>query len=188
MSIYDPTLGEISLFGANWAPRGWALCQGQLLSISSYTALFSIIGTVYGGDGRMTFGLPDLRSRVVRGIGNGPGVGNMSQGQRGGITHASIGVQNLPSHSHPHTHTATVHGESRLANEKAPLNNRFALADAQIYHDDDGTAPDIVMHTNTVTISTDSSNTGSNIPLDVENPYLGLNYIISIQGAFPSRD
>ncbi|GAA4035766.1 phage tail protein [Parerythrobacter jejuensis] len=187
MSYSNPTIGDVTIFAGNFAPRSWAFCHGQLLPISSNSALFSILGTVYGGDGRTTFALPDLRGRVARGVGNGPGLSNVAQGQRGGTERASIQVGNLPAHSHPHTHTATVHAEARLANEKAPLDNRFALANSDIYHDDDGATQDIQMHANTVTLSTDSSNTGSNIPLDIENPYLGLNYIIALVGDYPSR-
>jgi len=81
----DPFIGEIIMFGGNFAPRGWALCQGQLLPINQYSALFSLVGTYYGGDGRTTFGLPDLRGRVPMGVGNGPGLTPRSWGQKGGV-------------------------------------------------------------------------------------------------------
>lgn len=188
MAITNPTIGQIVLFGGNFAPRNWAYCNGQLLAISSYTALFSIIGTTYGGDGRTTFGLPDLQTRIPKGIGNGPGIGNTNIGQKGGALDVAILVQNMASHSHPHSHTATVHAESRIANKAAPGNNRFALSGANIYHDDDGTAPDTTMHANTVTVASGGTATGGNQPINIENPFLGVNYIIALQGTFPSRN
>ncbi|UIP06159.1 tail fiber protein [Erythrobacter sp. SDW2] len=190
MSISDPTIGEITMFGGNFAPRSWAFCNGQLLSISQYTALFSILGTTYGGDGRTTFALPDLQSRTPRGTGTGPGLSPVALGQAGGIEQVTLTVANMPSHSHPHTHTASVHAEPRLGNENAPGDNVFALAPAgtNIYHDIDDTRQDILMHANTVTLSQDSTVAGGNQPVTVLNPWLGVNYIIALEGMFPSRN
>ena len=190
MSISDPTLGEISMFGADWAPKGWALCQGQLMAISSNQALFSIIGTIYGGDGRTTFALPNFSSRTPRGQGQGPGFGNVVMGEASGVEQVSITTGNMPSHAHPHTHTATVHAEARLGDENSPGDNVFALAPqgTNIYHDVDDNRQDILMHANTVTLSTDSTAAGGNIPLSVMNPWLGINYTIAITGNFPVRN
>lgn len=189
MSFTTPTIGEIQMFGANWAPRNYALCQGQLLPISNYTALFSIIGTFYGGDGRTTFGLPDLRGRTPRGQGTGPGLSHVTVGARSGIESESLTVLNLPAHSHPHSHTATVHAEARLGDESTPGDNIFALAPngTNIYHDIDDSRQDIYMHANTVTLSTDGPPAGGNNPIGVLNPYLGINYIIALEGIYPSR-
>lgn len=99
-SVADPFIGTIAIFGFNFAPRGWANCDGQLLPIAQHTALFSLLGTMYGGDGRTTFGLPDLRGRVALHMGSGPGLPNYNQGQKGGSTTISIGVANLPPHTH----------------------------------------------------------------------------------------
>jgi microcystin-dependent protein len=99
--IADPFIGTIGIFGFNFPPRGWAQCDGHLLSISQNQALFSLLGTMYGGDGRTTFALPDLRGRVALHKGNGPGLPSYMQGQKGGSATISIGVANLP----PHTHT-----------------------------------------------------------------------------------
>jgi microcystin-dependent protein len=99
-NFLDPFVGAIAIMGFNFAPRGWAHCDGQLLSIAQYSALFSLLGTMYGGDGRTTFGLPDLRGRVALHRGNGPGLPNYNQGQKGGSPTVSIGVANLPPHSH----------------------------------------------------------------------------------------
>ncbi len=189
MSISDPTLGEIAMFGANWAPRNWALCNGQLLPISSNSALFSILGTTYGGDGRTTFALPNLQSRVPRGQGTGPGLNPVSIGEASGYEQVTLSVANMPSHTHPHTHTATVHAEARLGDENSPGDNIFALAPngTNIYHDIDDGRQDIFMHANTVTLSTDSTPAGGNVPIGVMNPWLGVNFIIALQGMFPSR-
>mmetsp|Transcript_54071 Transcript_54071/g.105802 ORF Transcript_54071/g.105802 Transcript_54071/m.105802 type:complete len:382 (+) Transcript_54071:167-1312(+) len=102
LSISDPTIGQVALFAGNFAPRGWALCEGQLLPISSNSALFSILGTTYGGDGRTTFGLPDLRGRAVLGNGGSAGLGTETtqMGQKGGQTTATLTTLNIPSHNH----------------------------------------------------------------------------------------
>jgi microcystin-dependent protein len=97
---WDPFVGTIGIFGFNFAPRGWAQCNGQLLSIAQYSALFSLIGTYYGGDGRTTFALPDLRGRVPVNYGQGPGLSSYQIGQRGGAEQVSITIPNLPAHSH----------------------------------------------------------------------------------------
>lgn len=187
MSIYDPTIGEITMFGGTFAPRSWAFCNGQLLPISNYTALFSIIGTIYGGDGRTTFGLPNLQGRAPRGQGTGPGLQPVAIGQVGGAEEIALSINNLPNHSHPHTHAASVHGEARLADEAAPTDNVFALASENIYHDVDENQQDVLMHPNTVTLTTDSTPAGGGIPFSNLNPFLGTNFIIALEGIFPSR-
>ncbi|MCI5084171.1 MAG: tail fiber protein, partial [Saprospiraceae bacterium] len=96
----NPFIGQIQAFGFNFAPRGWAFCHGQLLAISANTALFSLLGTTFGGDGRTTFALPDLRSRSIRGVGSGPGLDHVSWGERGGRYEVTLSVSNLPSHNH----------------------------------------------------------------------------------------
>jgi len=96
----DPFIGQIQAFGFNFAPRGWSLCDGQLLAISSNTALFSLIGTAFGGDGRTTFGLPDLRGRTAVHVGRGPGLSNITWGQRGGRENVNLTIQELPAHNH----------------------------------------------------------------------------------------
>src|SRR3954452_431305 len=98
--VVDPFIGELRLFGFNFAPRGWALCQGQLLSISSNTALFSLLGTMYGGNGQTTFGLPDLRGRSALGFGQGPGLSGYQQGQVGGEEQVTLSRAQLPAHGH----------------------------------------------------------------------------------------
>ena len=96
----DPFLGQIVLFGGNFAPRGWALCEGQLLPISQYSALFSILGTIYGGDGRTTFALPDLRGRAAISSGRGPGLSDRRLGSRSGQEVHTLTTLEMPSHNH----------------------------------------------------------------------------------------
>ena len=96
----NPFIAQIVIFGGNFAPRGWSLCQGQLLAISSHSALFSLIGTIYGGDGRTTCALPDLRGRVPVQHGNGPGLSPVSIGEKGGRENVTLTTLNLPAHSH----------------------------------------------------------------------------------------
>src|SRR3954466_13993392 len=95
-----PFIGQISLFGGNFAPRGWAFCNGQLLAISQNTALFSILGTTYGGNGQTTFALPNLRGRMAIGAGTGPGLGAVQLGEQGGTSSVTLTLSNLPAHAH----------------------------------------------------------------------------------------
>ena len=96
----EPYLAEIRIFGFNFPPRDWAQCDGQLLSIAQNTALFSLLGTTYGGDGRTTFGLPDFRARAVAHVGNGPGLSNYAWGQKGGTDQGILSVDQMPAHTH----------------------------------------------------------------------------------------
>ena len=96
----EPFIGQLMLFGGNFAPRGWAMCDGQLLPIAQYSALFSILGTTYGGDGRTTFALPDLRGRVPMGFGHGPGLSAHGLGSKGGEENVTLTTSQIPSHSH----------------------------------------------------------------------------------------
>jgi microcystin-dependent protein len=96
----EPFIGQIMMFGGSFAPRGWAFCEGQLLPISQNAALFSILGTTYGGDGRSTFALPDLRGRVAIHPGSGPGLSNYRLGEKGGVESVALNVNQIPAHSH----------------------------------------------------------------------------------------
>ena len=161
-------IGEIRLFGGNFAPRSWAFCDGQLLPISQNTALFSILGTMYGGDGRTTFALPDLRGRAPLGVGHGPGLQDVRQGEKGGSETVTLTAAQLPSHNHQ----LKVAGEE--GNKKQPSEGFLAVGS---YHSTaDDTAPSDAI-----------TNTGANQPVSVVQPFLGLRYIICLQGIFPSR-
>lgn len=169
----EPMIGEVRIFGGNFAPRGWALCEGQLLAISSNSALFSILGTTYGGDGRTTFGLPDLRGRAAIAPGTGPGLPTYRLGQRGGTYQNVLNVNQLPSHNH----AGAVQVNNAEAGESDPTNNFLGAAAA---YAEEGTA-------NAFLGGVSVGNTGNNAPVDNMQPYLAINYIIALQGTYPSR-
>lgn len=177
----EGTIGEIRLFAGNFAPRSWAFCDGQLLAISSNTALFSIIGTIYGGDGRSTMALPDLRGRAAVGEGTGPGLSPYPLGNHGGSETTQLSVLNLPAHNH----VATLHAEFALGSSKSPANNMLAgntASDEAIYAPYNA-ADNVAMGSESITVS----NTGGNQPFNNVQPFLALHYIICLQGVYPSR-
>ncbi|TYA78564.1 phage tail protein [Seonamhaeicola marinus] len=161
-------IGEVRLFAGNFAPRGWAFCDGQLLSISSNTALFSILGTMYGGDGRTTFALPDLRGRVAVGVGQGPGLSRRMQGQKFGSETNTLTSLNLPSHNH----SVNVKGNSSSKN--VPSSSIIPIQ---------GSSSGSYSKAGAVK----SNNTGANQAVNNVQPSLGIRYIICLQGIFPSR-
>ena len=170
----DPFIGQITMFGGNFAPRGWAFCNGQLLSIASYSALFSILGTTYGGDGRSTFALPDLQGRVAMHPGNGPGLSSRRLGQKGGEEQVSLTPNQIPPHNH-NIHAANVGGDdSDPTTAKA-----FASASGDLYSDSAQTG---TMNSAIVT------NTGGGQGHDNMQPFQCVNYIICLYGTFPSRN
>jgi len=185
-SASEPFIGEIKIVGFNFAPRGYAKCDGQLLPISSNTALFSLLGTMYGGDGRTTFALPDLRGRIAMHSGQGPGLGNVTQGARGGAENVSLSVANMPAHNHLATGlSATLMGNNSSGNSPTPGANSLASKSrTNIYSS--ANAPDVAMHAGSVTVSGNVANTGGSQSFSIRNPYLGVNYVISLVGIFPS--
>jgi|SRR5215469_5196671 len=176
----EPYLGAIFMFAGNFAPRGFALCQGQLLAISQNTALFSILGTTYGGNGTTTFALPDLRGRGPIGQGQGPGLPNITLGEMGGNSNVSILTQNLPAHTH------TVNVSTGQAGQPSPSNNFLAAPIDSV--GGAGNGYNTTATANTTLNPGAVSLTGSNVPLNVQDPYLGINYIIALQGIFPTRN
>lgn len=174
------------MFAGNFAPRGWAFCNGQLLAISSNTALFSILGTTYGGDGRTTFGLPDLRGRVPvhSGSSTGPGLSPRPLGQRGGSEINVLNVTQLPSHSHLAAAKVNARftpptGGGNLSN---PNQATFSGDGSQIYSNE---PTNVQMASNSVEVTV--GNTGNNQPINNMQPYQAINYIIALVGTFPSR-
>lgn len=166
-------LGTIRLVGFNFAPVGWALCQGQTLPISQNTALFALLGTFFGGDGQQTFNLPDLRGRVAVGQGQGAGLGNYDQGQTGGTETVALTTAQAPTHSHTMMAAANVTSPNpgpSLALGTPATAVKFYGANAPT-----GLAPRAI------------GSFGSSSPHDNRQPYLGLNYIIALTGIFPSR-
>lgn len=169
----DPFIGQIILFAGNFAPSGWALCNGQLMSIAQNTALFSILGTTYGGDGVTTFGLPDLRSRVPIHPGQGQGLSPYSLGQKGGVESVTLTSNQMPIHSHgfaPGCSTDPPSGQN-------PSNSVPAALDTQAY----GSEANANMRPG------NSTNAGGSQAHDNVQPYLSVNFIIALQGIFPSR-
>ncbi len=175
----NPFIGEIMTVGSNFCPRGWASTDGQLLAISSNTALFSLLGTTYGGDGRTTFGLPDLRGRSSVGVGNGPGLTPISWGQRTGRETVTLNLTNLPSHNH----TATIRVSRTDATTRNPINAYFGRAAGNTY--EEGSAPTgDTMNAGTISVANNGGNQGFNI----RNPSLGMYTCIALVGIYPSRN
>jgi microcystin-dependent protein len=186
----EPFIGQIILFAGNFAPRGYQLCQGQLLSISQNTALFSILGTTYGGNGQTTFALPDLRGRAAVSSGQAPGLSNYSLGQAAGQEQVTLTTNSMPAHTHQITSSATptVHasarGESDSVADGVPAT---ALSGNPYASRPDGTT---TMNAAMVTIalSVSAGITGGSQPVNTLPPYLTLNYCIATEGIFPSRN
>ncbi|MBI5547126.1 MAG: phage tail protein [Deltaproteobacteria bacterium] len=164
----EPFIGQIILVGFNFAPRSYAFCSGQIMSIAQNTALFSLLGTTYGGDGRTTFALPDLRGRVPIHQGQGPGLANRTMGEMAGSESVTLLTSQLPSHNHAMT------GSSAPALADSPAGAAPAVGGAY------GLPADTAM------AATQPSGSGSPVPS--MPPYLVLNYCIAIAGIFPSRN
>jgi microcystin-dependent protein len=178
------TLGEISMFAGNFAPRGWAFCHGQILSINQNQSLYSLLGTTYGGDGRTTFALPDLRGRVAIHEGQGNGMTNRRWGQKLGTQTETLTIAQMPSHSHPATSTtetavSTSPGEEGVGNGQH-LTSHFNAFNAA--------ATDDKTLGGSGSTTTTTGNTGGNQAHTNMQPSIAINYIICVQGVFPSRN
>jgi microcystin-dependent protein len=171
----DPLLASILIFAGNFAPRGWAFCNGQVLSISQNTALFSLLGTTYGGNGIQTFGLPDLRGRVPIHYGQGPGLSNYDLGQMSGTENVTMLLTNMPAHNH------LINANSGAGDTAAPAGAIPANTGA-LDREYSTSAANVTMNAQMV------SQTGGSQPFSIMQPYLALNYIIALQGIFPSRN
>jgi microcystin-dependent protein len=170
----DPFIAEIRLFAGNFAPRGWAFCNGQILSIAQNTALFALLGTTYGGNGQTTFALPDLRGRVPISPGQGPGLSSYFLGQTGGQETVTLNTQQMPSHSHG----AAASGEGGTA--ATPNGGVWAGSTAR---------DSIYAATANTTMSPAAiAATGGGQPHPNMPPYQAINYIIALEGIFPSRN
>jgi microcystin-dependent protein len=166
----EPFLGEIRAFGGNFAPKNWALCDGRLLPIAQYSTLFSILGTTYGGNGVTTFALPNLQGAAPMHWGDGPGLTPHMLGEASGSTTVTLLQTQLPAHNH------TVMASQSTADQASPRDN--ALAGATIYGPP---PPAATLSANSVTPS------GGSQPHNNMQPYLGLTFIIALQGIFPPR-
>ncbi len=183
----DQFVAEIRLFAGNFAPKGWALCAGQLISISQNTALFALIGTFYGGNGTSNFALPDLRGRIAIGAGQGPGLSSRSVGEQVGAETATLTVGQLPSHTHTIAlNTPALAASSGKGNVQSPAGAVPAAEAAGVTATYSSNTPDTTLAATAVTGAPPS--TGGGQPVSVEQPYLVLNYIIALQGIFPARN
>lgn len=177
-------IGEIRMFAGNFAPYGWMLCQGQVLSITQNTALFSIIGTFYGGDGRTTFALPNLCGRIPIGQGTGAGLTSKVIGESSGVENVTLTQNQLPMHAHAlatTTATATTSTPSTSvvpATAQLPASGATGAKNVNIYAPSSGNP----------IVTTYTYPSGNNQPLSIMQPYLVINYIICVQGIYPTRD
>jgi microcystin-dependent protein len=174
-------IAEIRMFAGNFAPRSWAFCQGQILSIAQNTALFSLLGTTYGGNGQTTFALPDLRGRTAVGTGQGPGLSNIDLGQVAGAPSVTLTIVNMPAHTHTLAGTLAMGAQSGAGNSISPTNN-YPAAGTNLY----SATQDAQMAPLNGTLT--ASNAGGSQPFSIMSPYLGMNYIICLEGIFPSRN
>lgn len=169
----EPFIGEMKMFAGNFAPRSWAFCDGQLLAVSQNEALFSLLGTIYGGDGRRTFGLPDMRGRIPIHVGNGPGLSPRSIGGRGGAEREMLTVDGIPPHTHAqHAATQPAGRADPSGALRAPfdeLSNESALGFVTMASDTIGPAGGDQAHSNL-------------------QPFLCVNFIIALFGIYPSRN
>lgn len=169
----NPFLGQINFVGFNFAPRGWALCHGQFLTIGQNAALFSLLGTTFGGDGRTSFALPDLRSRVPISIGQGPGLSNYAWGQRGGVETVTLLAQQIPSHNHLVRLGGAGNSPAGSGSLMGNLNGATTIFN--------GTSSGQTLNTDAIT------NTGGGQSHENRMPFLGLYSCIAMSGLFPSR-
>ncbi len=167
----QPYIGEIRMFGGNFEPAGWMFCEGQLLPISEYETLFNLIGTTYGGDGQSTFALPNLASRVPMHMGSGAGATYVI-GQVGGEEQVTLTVNQIPAHSH------VPQANSGTGSQASPANNVWASSTNLPYS---GSAPAAAMAPQAIGLD------GGNQPHDNMVPFVGINFIISLFGVFPTQ-
>lgn len=169
----EPFVGEIRMFAGNFAPRGWAFCDGQLLAVSQNDALFSLLGTIYGGDGRTTFGLPDMRGRIPVHAGSGPGLSTYRLGAKGGSETVTLTTNQLASHAH------TQQGTNDPADTQNPSNALYATTSGELLYRPDGNPSAMAAGT---TVNDGGSGSHPNLM-----PFLCVNFIIALFGIYPSR-
>ena len=198
----DEFIGTIQAFGFNFPPRGWSFCDGQIITIASNTALFSLLGTTFGGDGVTTFGLPDLRGRSIVHPGQGPGLSSIQWGEKSGHEQVTLTTNNMPAHAHMlingngpgqvsvHTSTTVNVGTGSPTNE--PDNGNYPLGAS-------GGTPNIYVETTAGTdkvggvtsesvINGSTTSAGASYPVNIRNPYLGIYMSICLYGIYPSRN
>lgn len=173
----EPFVGEIRMFAGNFAPRSWAFCDGQLLAVSQNDALFSLLGTIYGGDGRTTFGLPDLRGRIPLHQGTGPGLSSRRLGAKGGSEKVTLTTNQLPNHSHDFI------GSTKDADSQVPTGRVLGESPTNLRYLSNAPVSGNRQHFNTSSLS----NAGGSQSHSNLQPTLCLNYIIALFGIYPSR-
>jgi microcystin-dependent protein len=189
LAVSDQFVGEIRLFPFNFAPVGWALCQGQLLPISQNTALFSLLGTMYGGNGTSNFALPDLRGRLSLSFGQGPGLTLRTQGTIGGEESIALTAPTMPAHTHVLTAGGTLYAKNAAGDSQSPVGTIPAQESSGATATYSSATPDASMRAGGVVFGgqATASTTGSGIGHENRQPYLTLNYCIALSGVFPSR-
>jgi len=170
------------MFGGNFAPGSWMYCDGSLLSIAEYSTLFSLIGTTYGGDGQQTFALPNFKGRIPVGTGQGPGLSQYYIGQAGGSESVTMLNSQMPMHTHLSTVTFSIPAYSELGSSPDPTNNILANVTGAYTTDQSDTM--LAPFSAAVTLNP----VGGSIPFSVMQPYLAVNYIICVEGIYPSRN
>jgi microcystin-dependent protein len=170
----EPFLAEVKIFSGKFAPRGWAFCDGQLLPISQNTALFSLLGTNFGGNGRTTFGLPNLCGRAPLGPRNSPGLSNYALGEQGGVETVTLTTDQIPAHNH-RIKAVTTGGTSTTPTD-------HLLADSAAFDNEFSNAP-----ANTNMSESMVEDTGGDLSHENRQPFLAINYIIALVGVYPSR-
>ncbi|MEJ2321429.1 MAG: tail fiber protein [Gammaproteobacteria bacterium] len=173
----EPFIAQVMMFGGNFAPRGWAFCDGQLLPISQNTALFSLVGTTYGGDGRTTFALPDLRGRVAIHPGRGPGLSDRRLGQRSGAETNTLTVAEMPNHHHG---GGSLLVSNQAGEEATPQGGATLGGGAPIYNAE---PPNTTLNAGSIAVNSE----GGSQPVNNMQPFLAVNYIIALTGIYPSR-
>jgi microcystin-dependent protein len=175
----EGVIGEIRMFAGNFAPRGWAFCQGQLLSIAQYTALYSILGTTYGGNGQTTFALPDLRGRFPMHPGQGPGLSTRILGQQGGTETVTLMTNQMPMHTHPlQAYSEAGDSVSPAGGYSAGLTNTSTGAPESLF----------ASHANVTMNPAAVGAAGNSMPHENMSPFTCINFIICMEGIYPSRD
>ncbi len=171
----EPFVAEIRIFAGNFPPRSWAFCNGQLLPVSQNTALFSLIGTTYGGDGRTTTALPNLQGRAAMHPGRGPGLTSRRLGQRGGVDSVTLSEAQMPSHNH------SLRADTEVGESLNPDNNSLARSSGSFSYQQNSSSNLVSLNSNAV------GNTGGSQSHNNLQPLIAINYIIALQGLYPSR-
>lgn len=173
-------IAQVLMFAGNFAPKNWAFCNGQLLSIASNTALFSILGTMYGGDGRTTFALPDFQGRTAVGAGQGPGLPPVQIGEMSGAEATTLSTNQMPAHAHGARAVVAVSSGNATTGDIG--NNIYANTSGNTY------AATNLADGALAGVSGNDGPVGNNLPFGLRQPYLGMNFVICLDGAFPSRN